>query len=362
MGKNKASPLATGSGGIRQRRILLTGAAGFVGSHLARCLSAAGHSVLGVDNLNDYYDPELKVSRLMTLDDTPGFQFVKADIADTRTMTGLAEVHQPELIINLAAQVGVRNSLKDPGAYIRDNVVGFANILEIAVAHEVEQVIYASSSSVYGANTTTPYSSTQPADHPLNLYAATKRSNELMAHAYSSLYQLPTTGLRFFTVYGPWGRPDMAYFKFAKAITEGTPIDVYGDGQQLRDFTYVDDVVSALAALVEHPALPASGWDEQQIGVSSAPWQVLNVGCGQQTTLNRIIDLLEQHLGTEAKRNLFPSHMGDMRLTLADPSDLESRIGFAPQIEIDEGLERFVLWFKEHYLSSNTLTSELRAS
>ncbi len=331
------------------RRVCVTGAAGFIGSHLSHRLAKEGNRVIGLDNLNDYYDVNLKHARLATLEVEPMFSFTEADLTNAEQINEIVDKNRPDIIVNLAAQVGVRNSLQNPGAYIADNLVGFGNVLDAAHRLGVGQVIYASSSSVYGANSKVPFSTGDPADHPINLYAATKRANELLAHSYSHLYGLPTTGLRFFTVYGPWGRPDMAYYKFADAITNGKPIDVYGDGEQLRDFTFVDDVVQAIADLCDQPATGNDGWpDTNASGTSSAPWQVLNIGRGEQATVNHIISLLEKHLNREAIRHQLPPQNGDMLNTHADVSDLVEAIGFQPTVGIEDGLAQFAAWYREY--------------
>jgi len=313
-------------------KVLVTGAAGFIGFHVSRALLARGDRVIGIDNLNDYYDPNLKGYRRMLLEQDAGFRFVRLDIADRRAMGEFFEQHRPELVVHLAAQAGVRYSLENPHAYVESNLVGFVNVLEECRAFAVDHLVYASSSSVYGLSRDLPFSLNDRADRPVSLYGATKRANELMAHAYSHLFALPVTGLRFFTVYGPWGRPDMAYFKFADAITEGRPIDVYNHGGMKRDFTYIDDVVEGvLAVLDKTPATPL----------------LFNIGSTTSVELPYFICLLERELGKKTCWNFVDMQAGDVRDTCADTSDLEKYVGFSPKTSIEAGIARFVAWYKE---------------
>src|SRR5699024_3281368 len=294
-------------------KILITGTAGFIGSHLAKKLIEKGHSIVGVDNINNYYDPQLKEDRLKTIDENH-HTFYKINLEDYDELTDVFRKEQPDIVINLAAQAGVRYSLENPRAYIDSNVVGFMNILECCRHFDVKHLIYASSSSVYGANTSKPFSTSDNVDHPLSLYAATKKSNELMAHTYSHLYNIPTTGLRFFTVYGPWGRPDMALFKFTKSIIEGKEIDVYNHGSMMRDFTYVDDIVEAISRLVERPARPNNEWDgnDPEPGSSYAPYKVYNIGNNSPVRLMEFIEAIENKLNIEAKKNYMDLQPGDV--------------------------------------------------
>ena len=332
-------------------RILVTGTAGFIGYHVAEKLMGRGDEVVGVDIVNDYYDVSLKEARLERLARHEGYRHERVDLADAAAMTRIFRDERPQRVVNLAAQAGVRYSLKNPDAYVQSNLVGFANILEACRHHDVEHLVYASSSSVYGANTTMPFSVHQNVDHPLSLYAASKKANELMAHTYAHLYGLPTTGLRFFTVYGPWGRPDMAMFLFTKAILAGEPIDVFNHGDMRRDFTYVDDVVEGVVRVVDRVAEGDAAWSgsEPDPGASRAPWRVYNIGNHTPVELMRLIEILEEKLGREAIKNYLPMQPGDVPATYADVEDLERDVGFAPSTPIDVGVERFVDWYLAFY-------------
>jgi UDP-glucuronate 4-epimerase len=331
-------------------KILVTGAAGFIGSHLSHRFLDRGDEVLGLDNLNDYYDVRLKEARLERLTRRPGFRFIKRDLADRSGIAELFRTERPKRVVNLAAQAGVRYSLQNPHAYVDSNLVGFVNILEGCRHSGVEHLVYASSSSVYGANTTMPFSVHHNVDHPLSLYAASKKANELMAHTYSHLYNLPTTGLRFFTVYGPWGRPDMALFLFTKAILEGRPIDVFNNGQMKRDFTYVDDIVEGVLRVTDRIALPNTAWSgaDPDPGTSKAPYRIYNIGNNNPVELMHLIRCLEQGLGIEAKKNYLPMQPGDVPATFADVEDLERDCGFKPATSIESGIQRFVSWYREY--------------
>ena len=330
---------------------LVTGAAGFIGFHVAERLLAAGHQVTGLDNLNDYYDVNLKLSRLALLQINPAFRFVKGDLADRNLMSQLFSDGQFQRVIHLGAQAGVRYSLDNPHAYADANLVGHLNILEGCRQHKIEHLLYASSSSVYGLNRKTPFSTTDSVDHPVSLYAATKKANELMSHSYAHLYGLPCTGLRFFTVYGPWGRPDMALFKFTKAILAGQPIDVYNFGEMKRDFTFIDDIAEAIIRLAD--VIPESNpeWTVEtgSPAESSAPYRVYNIGNSQPVELKTFIHELELALGIPAQMNLLPLQPGDVLETSADTSALEAVIGFKPQTPLASGLARFVSWYRTFY-------------
>ncbi|MBU5638268.1 NAD-dependent epimerase [Geomonas sp. Red69] len=333
------------------RKMLVTGAAGFIGFHLSKRLLAAGVEVVGLDNLNDYYDVNLKYGRLKQLEETSGFRFVKMELADRDGMAALFERERFDVVVNLAAQAGVRYSLINPYAYVDSNLSGFMNILEGCRHHGVKHLVYASSSSVYGANTSMPFSVHHNVDHPVSLYAATKKANELMAHTYSSLYGIPTTGLRFFTVYGPWGRPDMALFLFTKAILEGRPIDVFNYGKMQRDFTYVDDIVEGVTRVIDKVPQKDSTWSgaHPDPGTSYAPYKIYNIGNNNPVELLRFIEVLEQALGKEAQKNLLPIQAGDVPATYADVDDLMRDVGFRPATSIEDGINRFVAWYREFY-------------
>ena len=331
--------------------ILVTGAAGFIGFHVSRRLLAGGRPVVGIDNLNSYYDPKLKEARLAELGKLEGFSFVKLDLADRAGMAALFSDQRFEHVVHLAAQAGVRYSLLDPFAYIDSNLVGFTTILEGCRHNGCKHLLYASSSSVYGSNTHMPFSVHDNVDHPLSLYGASKKANELMAHAYSHLFGLPTTGLRFFTVYGPWGRPDMAMWLFAKAILAGDPIKLFNNGDMRRDFTYVDDIVESIVRLVDRA--PESGpnftGDAPDPGKSSAPWRVYNIGNNNPVGLPEVVRLLEAALGVKAKRELLPMQPGDVPATYADVDDLMREVDFRPSTPIVEGIDRFVAWFRTYH-------------
>ncbi|MCZ8204343.1 NAD-dependent epimerase [Gemmatimonas sp.] len=332
-------------------KILVTGAAGFIGFHTSERLLARGDTVVGLDNVNDYYDPTLKEARLARLQGQPGFTFVKMDLGDRAGIERLFATERFDKVINLAAQAGVRYSLTNPHTYIDSNLVGFLHILEGCRHHGVQHLTYASSSSVYGANTAMPFSVHQNVDHPLSLYAATKKANELMAHTYSHLYGLPTTGLRFFTVYGPWGRPDMALFLFTKAILDGRPIDVFNHGQMRRDFTYIDDIVEGVIRTSDHTAPPNAAWDSDcpDPATSKAPYRIYNIGNNNPVELMHLIGTLEQALGRTAVKTMLPMQLGDVPATYADVEALEQDVGFAPKTSIETGVARFVEWYRAYY-------------
>jgi len=331
--------------------ILVTGVAGFIGFHLARRLLDDGHAVLGLDNLNDYYDVSLKQARLAQLYRRPRFEFVKLDLGNRLAIDSLFAGNSFHRVVHLAAQAGVRYSLVNPHAYVDSNLVGFLHILEGCRARSVPHLVYASSSSVYGANTSMPFSVHHNVDHPLSLYAATKKANELMAHTYAHLYELPCTGLRFFTVYGPWGRPDMALFTFTRKILAGEPIDVYNYGRHRRDFTYVDDIIEGVVRVMDSIPAPDPGWNSARPnpGTSSAPWRVYNIGNSNAVELERYIEVLEQCLGRTAERRLLPMQPGDVPDTFADVSALEADVGYAPSTPIEIGVRNFVDWYREYY-------------
>jgi UDP-glucuronate 4-epimerase len=332
--------------------VLVTGAAGFIGFHLARRLLADGHAVVGVDDLNDYYDPQLKRDRLAEFDDEPGFTFEKLDLADRDATADLFAEGDFDRVAHLAAQAGVRYSLDNPHAYVDSNLVGFTNVLEGCRHAGVEHLVFASSSSVYGANDKIPYSTGDNVDHPISLYAATKKSGELLAHSYAHLYDLPVTGLRFFTVYGPWGRPDMAYFLFADAITRGEPIKVFGNGEMQRDFTYVDDVVEGVARVLDRAPTGSKAAQNGQAAsspaTSHAPYRLYNIGNGAPVGLMDFIEVLEEALGREAEKEFLPMQPGDVRTTWADTEALARETGYAPSTPLDEGIEAFVDWYESY--------------
>jgi UDP-glucuronate 4-epimerase len=330
---------------------VLTGAAGFIGFHVAARLLDRGDEVVGLDNRSPYYDVRLKDARLALLKERSGFTFHEVDLADRAATARVFAEAAPAAVVHLAAQAGVRYSLENPAAYVDANLVGFANVLEACRQGQVGHLLYASSSSVYGANTRVPFSTHDNVDHPVSLYAATKKANELMAHAYSHLFNLPTTGLRFFTVYGPWGRPDMAYYKFTEAILAGRPIEVYGEGRMRRDFTFIDDVVDAVVRLLDRPPAPDPAWSaaDPDPASSAAPYRVYNIGGSRPVELGRFIDVLEDTLGVRAERRLLPMQPGDVAATWADVADLEAAIGVVPQTPIEEGLARFVAWYRDVY-------------
>ncbi len=335
-------------------RFLITGAAGFIGFHVSRRLIDCGATVIGLDNLNDYYSVQLKRDRLAILQQCPEFQFQECGLEDGESINELFANQSPERVIHLAAQAGVRYSLTNPSAYVDSNLVGFVNILEACRHHSVKHLVYASSSSVYGANRRMPFSVSHSVDHPVSLYAATKKANELMAHTYSHLYQLPTTGLRFFTVYGPWGRPDMALFKFTRAILAGEPIDVYNHGQMRRDFTYIDDIVEGVVRVADR--IPRSGecYSDDESGAmdpsrSAAAYRVYNIGNNQPVELLRMIELLESCLGRTAEKRMLPMQPGDVKETYAEIDQLAADVGFRPETPLETGIQRFVDWYRDYY-------------
>jgi len=336
---------------VTEPPILVTGAAGFIGYHLTERLLAEGRAVVGIDTLNDYYDPALKQARLARLTGRPGFRFEKLDLADAEGLMALTKAVKPRVFVNLAAQAGVRYSLQNPGAYVQSNLVGFGNVLEACRHNGVGHLLFASSSSVYGANTRLPFRETDSVDHPVSFYAATKKSNELMAHSYARLYGLPVTGLRFFTVYGPWGRPDMGYWLFTKAILEGRPIDLFNEGRMRRDFTYVDDVVEGIVRLLDRPAAPEPAWSGEAPDPATSPWpyRVYNIGNHRPEELLHFVAVLEDCLGMKAERRLLPMQPGDVPATYADISRLQAAVGFAPSTPIEEGLRRFTTWYREYH-------------
>ena len=332
-------------------RILVTGAAGFIGFFTALKLLDLGHEVVGLDNLSDYYDPALKQARLAQLEGRNGFHFVRADLADREAMEALFASQKPARVVHLGAQAGVRHSLSNPHAYIGSNVTGFLHILEGCRHTGVEHLVYASSSSVYGANGAMPFSVHHNVDHPLSLYAATKKSNELMAHSYAHLYQLPVTGLRFFTVYGPWGRPDMAPFIFTRKIVAGEPIDVYNYGKHARDFTYIDDIVEGVVRVADRTPEPNPSWDaaNPDPGTSPAPYRLYNIGNHQPVALLDFIAAIEKATGRTAEKNFLPMQPGDVLATYADVDDLARDVGFAPHTPLEEGVAKFVEWYRAYY-------------
>jgi UDP-glucuronate 4-epimerase len=332
-------------------KVLVTGAAGFIGYHVAQRLLARGDDVVGVDNVNDYYDPKLKEARLERLRGASGFRFERIDIADADAMRRLFSDAKPQRVVNLAAQAGVRYSLVNPQAYLDANLQGFLNVLEGSRHNGVEHLVFASSSSVYGANTAQPFSEHHNVDHPVSLYAATKKANELMAHTYAALFKLPCTGLRFFTVYGPWGRPDMALFRFTRGILNDEPIEVYNYGRMIRDFTYIDDIVEGVIRVVDAVAAPDPAWSGEapDPARSFAPYRVFNIGNNRPVPLLDFIGALEESLGRKARMELLPMQPGDVPSTMADVTELEAAVGFRPATAIRDGIDRFVTWYKEYY-------------
>lgn len=332
-------------------KVLITGSAGFIGFSLARALLSRGDSVVGIDNLNDYYDPQLKHDRLKNLTDfvqanqaTKRYSFIQMDMADRSGMARLFNEHTFEAVINMGAQAGVRYSIDNPNTYVDSNIVGFVNVLEGCRHHQVKHLVYASSSSVYGMNTKQPFSTADRVDYPISLYAATKKSNELMAHTYSHLFDLPTTGLRFFTAYGPWGRPDMAYFKFTKALLEEKPIDVYNHGDMKRDFTYIDDIIKGVVRVIDRIPEPQAN----NISATQAPYKIYNIGNNQPVTLRRFITALETACGKKAIENHLPMQPGDVPVTYADVDELIQDVGFKPGTQIEDGLKQFVDWYRDY--------------
>lgn len=332
-------------------KILVTGAAGFIGMHTAERLLARGDTVVGLDNLNAYYDQNLKEARLARLETNPDFRFVRLDVSDRAGIEALFASERFDRVVHLAAQAGVRHSLQNPHVYVDSNLVGFVNILEGCRHSQVGHLVYASSSSVYGGNTKMPFSESDGVDHPVSLYAATKKANELMAHTYSHLYGLPTTGLRFFTVYGPWGRPDMALFLFTKAILEGRPIDVFNQGRMKRDFTYIDDIVEGVIRTLDQVAESCPDFDPAQPdpGRSNAPFRLFNIGNSRPVELMNLIAAIEKATGIAARKNLLPLQAGDVVNTYADTDKLDSLLGYTPQTDIDTGVGRFVEWYRRYY-------------
>ncbi len=336
-------------------KVLLTGCAGFIGMHAAQRLLARGDEVIGIDNFNAYYDVNLKRSRADLLAKQPNFRLIEADLVNNAQIEAALGDWRPDVILHLAAQPGVRYSIDHPHVYAQSNLVGFLNILEWARHWQVTHLTYASSSSVYGGNQKLPFKESDPVDHPVSLYAATKRANELMAHTYSHLYNLPTTGLRFFTVYGPWGRPDMAPFKFVESILRGQPIDIYNHGQQMRDFTFVDDIVESTLRALDRPAVPHAIADNQEPPghQSWAPYRVFNIGNSDPVQLMDFVQTIEQALGIEAQKVMKPAQPGDVTATFADTSELQSWVGFSPSTPLRAGVEKFVQWYKSYYLGKS---------
>jgi len=332
-------------------KVLITGTAGFIGSNLALKLLARGDEVIGIDNVNDYYDVNLKLARLERVKAHKGFTEVRGDLEDRDVVAAAFKNHKPQRVVNLAAQAGVRYSLENPYAYLDANILGFMNILENCRHHQVEHLVYASSSSVYGNHTNMPFSIHEPVDHPVSLYAATKKSNELMAHTYSHLFNIPTTGLRFFTVYGPWGRPDMALFLFTNNILQGKPIDVFNYGKHKRDFTFVEDIVEGVTRTLDKVATPNPDWDSNNPdpATSSAPFRVYNIGNNQPVDLEHYIHVLEECLGKKAEKNLLPLQAGDVPDTYADVSDLINDVDYKPNTSVEDGVAKFVEWYREYY-------------
>lgn len=332
-------------------RVLVTGAAGFIGAAVAERLLQRGDSVIGIDNLNDYYDPRLKEARLQRLRRHQAFAFDKLDLADAERLRRLLRQHPPQRVVHLAAQAGVRYSIDNPSAYVEANIVGFLSILEAVREVAVEHLVFASSSSVYGANAGLPYAAADHADHPVSLYAASKKSNELMAHAYSHLFGIAATGLRFFSVYGPWGRPDMALFTFTRKMLAGEPIDVYNHGRHARDFTYIDDIAEGVLRVLDRAAAPDPAWDARKPdpAASCAPFRVYNIGRGESVPLLRFIELIEDNLGRRAQRNCLPKQDGDVAETCADIQPLQRDFGYRPATPVETGVRRFVAWYRDYY-------------
>lgn len=332
-------------------KVLVTGAAGFIGMHVSQLLLARGDQVVGLDNLNDYYEPQLKLDRLARLTPLPGFSFVKMDVADKDGIAALFATEKFDRVVHLAAQAGVRYSIENPHAYIESNIVGFTNILEGCRHNQVAHLAYASSSSVYGGNTLMPFSEHHSVDHPVSLYAATKKANELMAHTYSHLFRLPTTGLRFFTVYGPWGRPDMALFLFTKAILDGKPINVFNHGQMVRDFTYVDDIAEGVVRVLDRVATPEPGYDAMKSDPahSNAPYRIFNIGNHAPIQLMAFIEAIEKAVGKEAQKNFMPLQDGDVPATHADVEELAAWTDFRPAMPVPDGVAKFVAWYRDYY-------------
>lgn len=336
---------------MTKHRVLITGAAGFIGFHVARRLLRDGHSVVGLDNLNAYYDPSLKEARLALLRAEPNFTFAKLDLVDRALIKTFFAEHRFPVVIHLAAQAGVRYSIENAPAYIDANLEGFANVLEGCRHNDCGHLLYASSSSVYGSNTKLPFSVHDNVDHPVSLYAASKKANELMAHSYSHLYRLPTTGLRFFTVYGPWGRPDMAMYLFAKALIEGRPIKLFNRGDMQRDFTYVDDVIEAIVRLIDHVPAGDKNWSSEKPdpATSAAPWRIFNIGNNRPEALMDVVETLERTFGRTAQKELLPMQPGDVYATYADVDDLMREVGFSPSTPLQEGIARFVAWYRDYH-------------
>lgn len=332
-------------------KILVTGAAGFIGFHLSKLLLARGDEVIGLDNLNHYYDVNLKIARLNQLKVHPNFTFIKLDLADRAGIEKLFQDNHIQKVAHLAAQAGVRYSIENPHTYIDSNITGFLHILEGCRHHQIQHLVYASTSSVYGAHTNQPFTETESTEHPMALYAATKKANEMMAHSYSSLFNLPTTGLRFFTVYGPWGRPDMALFLFTKAILSGEPLDVFNHGKMIRDFTYVDDIVEGIKRALDNPAKPDPNWDSNHPNpaTSYAPYKIYNIGNSHPVQLMDYIKAIEISTGKQAKLNFLPMQAGDVPSTCADVSRLEKDLGYRPKVSVTEGVENFVTWYREYF-------------
>lgn len=335
----------------QQKTVLLTGAAGFIGSALSLRLLERGDVVVGIDNMNDYYDVSLKEARLKRCQAHDNFRFYKLDIADRAGLEEVFKKEKVDAVMNLAAQAGVRYSIENPYAYIDANLVGFGNILENSRRYKIKHCVFASSSSVYGSNTKLPFSEHDNVDHPVSLYAATKKANEAMAHSYAHLYKLPCTGLRFFTVYGPWGRPDMAYFKFTRNIIDGKPIPVFNKGEMSRDFTYIDDILESVVRVIDRPAEPSPTWsgDRPDAPTSNAPYRIYNIGNNTSVELMHFIKVIEDCLGKKAELDLLPMQDGDVGATFANTEDLEKAVGFKPSTSIEEGISRFVSWYKEYY-------------